>query len=159
MNQKCRSGAVLIATLCLCSLLSAQANTRTEADVRKVVQQFESGVNARDLSKIEPLMAADLVALENGHRNDGWVDFRDHHLVPEMKEPAPESKTELMKIKVSKDMAWAYTKTEMKMIPKTGDPVNMLLWSTYILEKRGKEWKIVLLDWSLRRLRPPAVAK
>ncbi len=146
----------VITLLVLAGFASAQADNRTDAEVRKIIQQFEAGVQARDLSKIEPLMAADLVALENGHRNDGWVDFRDNHLVPEMKEPAPEAKTELMRIKVSKDMAWAYTQTEMKVTPKTGDPVNMQLWSTYILEKRGQEWKIVLLDWSLRRLRPAA---
>jgi ketosteroid isomerase-like protein len=146
----------VISFLVLAGFAAAQATNRGEADVRKVISQFESGVQARDLSKIEPLMADDLVALENGHRNDGWADFRDNHLVPEMKEPAPESKTELVKIKVSKEMAWAYTKTEMKVSPKTGDPINMQLWSTYILEKRGPEWKIVLLDWSLRRLRPAA---
>ncbi|MEO5936861.1 MAG: nuclear transport factor 2 family protein [Terriglobales bacterium] len=146
--------AVLMAVLMLGGLAHAQTGHRGEADVRKTIQQFEDGLNKRDLSRIEPLMAPDLVALENGHRNDGWVDFRDHHLVPEMKEPAPESKTELVKVKVSKDMAWAYTKTEMKMAAKSGESVNMLLWSTYILEKRGKEWKIVLLDWSLRRLKP-----
>ncbi len=149
--------AGLISILILGGLASAQAGGRDkEADVRKIIHQFEAGLNQRDLSKIEPLMAADLVALENGHRNDGWVDFRDHHLVPEMKQPAPESKTELVKIKVSKEMAWAYTKTEMQMTAKAGDPVSMMLWSTYILEKRGKEWKIVLLDWSLRRLKPAA---
>lgn len=147
---------VVMAVLILTSLSSAQTGNRGEAKVRSVIHQFEEGLSQRDLSKIEPLMAADLVALENGHRNDGWVDFRDHHLVPEMKEPAPESKTELVKIKVSEDIAWAYTKTEMRMTAKAGDPVNMLLWSTYILEKRGKEWKIVLLDWSIRRLKPPA---
>ncbi len=148
--------AVVICALMLSGLSSAQPGSRGgEAEVRKVIHQFEEGLNKRDLSKIEPLMAADLVALENGNRNDSWVDFRDHHLVPEMKESAPESNTELVKIKVSKDMAWAYTKTEMQMTGKDGAKVNMLLWSTYILEKRGKEWKIVLLDWSIRRLRPP----
>ncbi|HUQ49146.1 MAG TPA: nuclear transport factor 2 family protein [Terriglobales bacterium] len=148
---------MLIAISCMVSLVSAQTTGPAgEVAVRRVIHQFEEGLSKRDLSKIEPLMAADLVALENGHRNDGWTDFRDHHLVPEMKEPAPESKTELVKIKVSKEIAWAYTKTDMQMAGKDGDKVNLLLWSTYILEKRGKEWKIVLLDWSMRRLKPAA---
>lgn len=155
MTTKTGNTAICIFVLLLSSLLSAQSRGG-EAEVRKVVDQFEAGLKQRDLSKIEPLMAADLVALENGHRNDGWVDFRDHHLVPEMKEPAPESKTEVLRVKASQDMAWAYTKTEMQMAGKDGDKINLLLWSTYILEKRGKEWKIVLLDWSMRRLKPPA---
>ena len=125
-----------------------------EAEVKRVVQQFEEGLNKRDLSKIEPLVEPDLVALENGHRNDGWADFRDNHLVPEMKEPAPPSKSELVKVKATPQMGWAYTKTEMTLTRKTGDKANALLWSVYVLEKREGHWRIVLLDWSLRVQRP-----
>jgi ketosteroid isomerase-like protein len=129
-----------------------------EAEVRRVVQQFEEGLNKRDLSKIEPLVAPEIVALENGHRNDGWADFRDNHLVPEMKEPAPPSKTEIIKVKATPQMAWAYTRTEMTLTLKTGEKANALLWSVYVLEKRGSQWKIVLLDWSLRVQRPAAAS-
>jgi len=157
MTTKSRNTTICIVVLALSSLLSAQSNKRgSEAEVRKIVDQFEAGLKQRDLSQIEPLMASDLVALENGHRNDGWVDFRDHHLIPEMKDPAPESQTELLRVRASQDMAWAYTRTAMQMAGKDGEKVSYELWSTYILEKRGKEWKIVLLDWSMRRLRPPA---
>ena len=125
-----------------------------EAEVKRVVQQFEEGLTKRDLPKIEPLVAPDMVALENGHRNDGWADFRDNHLVPEMKEPAPPSKSEIVRVKATPQMGWAYTKTEMTLTRKTGEKANALLWSVYMLEKRESQWKIVLLDWSLRVQRP-----
>lgn len=156
MKGATRSLLLCITALGLGSLTAAQTSSGTEKAVRGVVAQFEDGLKQRDLKKIEAVVADDLVALENGHRNDGWADFRDHHLVPEMKEPAPETKTEMMRLSVGSDMAWAYTKSEMQVTGKDGDKINLLLWSTYILEKRGKEWKIVLLDWSLRRIRPPA---
>lgn len=120
------------------------------------MQQFEKGLNDRDLKKIEAVVAEDLVAFENGHRNDGWAEFRDHHLVPEMKEPAPPSKSEFVKAKASDEIAWAYTKTDMKLTKKSGEQVDARLWSVYVLEKRKGEWKIVLLDWSFYVPRPGA---
>jgi ketosteroid isomerase-like protein len=125
-----------------------------EDSVRQAVEQFEKGLNERDLKQIEGVVAEDLVAFENGHRNSSWSDFRDHHLIPEMKEPAPPSKTELVSIKASDHMAWAYTKTDMKLTRKSGEHVEGRLWSIYVLEKRQGAWKIVLLDWSFFVPRP-----
>lgn len=161
MNRRLSLRAVLIAC-CLCGTLAAQTTTRgNDEAVRKVILQFEEGVKNRDLTKIEPLMADDLVAIENGHRNDGWADFRDHHLVPEMKEPAPEMKAEIMRVKATSQMGWGYTRNEWNTTRKNGETVTIQLWSTYIVGKRGKEWKIVLLDWSIRSFKPtpPAAAK
>lgn len=118
--------------------------------VRTLINNFELGLNERSIAKIEAVVASDLVVLENGHRNDGWPNFRDHHLIPEMKEPSPVTKSELVKLKTSSHMAWAYTKTEMQLTDKSGKSVDALLWSAYVLERRAGEWKIVFLDWSMR---------
>lgn len=120
--------------------------------VRQVVEQFEAALKARDLKKIESVMAEDLVALENGHRNDGWADFRDNHLVPEMQDPEPPSTREIIRVTATEKMGWAYSKTTLA-IPRAGKTVNAELWSVYILEKRGEAWKIVVLDWSMRTVR------
>ncbi len=129
-----------------------------EDEVRNVILRFEQGLAERDLSKIEPLMAADLVAFENGHRNDGWADFRDHHLVPEMKEPAPPMKSEVVRVVASPQMGWGYTRTDMTLTRKNGQKVQAVLWSVYVVEKRAEGWKLAMLDWSLRVL-PPAASK
>lgn len=125
-----------------------------ETEVRRVIQQFEQGLAEHNLAKIEPLMAPDMVAFENGHRNDGWQDFRDNHLVPEMKEPAPPSTSAIVKVTVTDKMAWGYTKTTMTLTRKSGEKVEATLWSVYVLEKRGGDWKIVALDWSFLVPRP-----
>jgi ketosteroid isomerase-like protein len=46
-------------------------------------------------------------------------------------------------------MGWAYRRTDLTLTRKTGEKVEALLWAVYVLEKRGGQWKIVLLDWSL----------
>lgn len=135
-------------------LHSTDAPVAPEEQVRAVIQQFEQGLRDRDLAKIESVVADDMVALENGHRNDGWKDFRDNHLLPEMKEPAPPSRSEIIKVTAGSEMAWGYTKTEMELTRRTGEKANATLWSVYVLEKRNAKWKIVMLDWSMRVLRP-----
>jgi ketosteroid isomerase-like protein len=127
--------------------------------VRKVIEQFEQGLAERNLAKIEPLMAQDMVAFENGHRNDGWADFRDNHLVPEMQEPAPPMKSEFVRVTATPQMGWGYTKTTMTLTRKGGEKVEAVLWSMYVLEKREGAWKIVALDWSFYVPRPSPPAK
>ena len=72
------------------------ADSSTTIEVRRVIQGFEQAVAARDIAKVEEVVAPDIVVFENGGRNEGWADFRDNHLVPEMKEAPPPSKTELI---------------------------------------------------------------
>ncbi len=152
-------GLVFTALLLLSPAAAQSAATSPEANVRRVIEQFEQGVAARDLSKIEPLMAADLVAFENGHRNDGWADFRDHHLVPEMKEPMPPARTEVLRVTATPHMGWGYTRTTMTLTRRDGSKVEATLWSVYVVEKRAEEWKIVVLDWSFHVPRPSPSAK
>jgi len=145
---------LVVATAAVAWLALYGQHRGPETEVRRVIQQFEQGLAERNLAKIEPLMAPDMVAFENGHRNDGWQDFRDDHLVPEMKEPAPPSTSAVLKVTVTDKMAWGYTKTTMTLTRKSGEKVEATLWSVYVLEKRGDGWKIVVLDWSFLVPRP-----
>lgn len=122
------------------------------AGVKGVIQQFHQAIERHDVAAIGALVSADVVVLENGHRNDGWPDFRDNHLIPEFKEPASPSKWEFVKVAASSEMAWGYTKQTIGVTGKDGKPGGYLVWSTYILQKAGPTWKVVLLDWSVRRL-------
>jgi ketosteroid isomerase-like protein len=146
-----RSGtAILLAVALIMIAAPASADDKAQAEVRKVVVEFEQALKDRNLAKIETLVADDLVALENGHRNNGWADFRDNHLVPEMKEPMPPSRSEVIKVVATPQMGWGYTRTDMTLTRKDGSKAQALLWSVYVLERRGTAWKIALLDWSLR---------
>ncbi len=123
-----------------------------EAGVKSVIQQFQQALERREVTAIEALVSPDIVVLENGHRNDGWADFRDNHLIPEFKEPAAPSKWEFVKVVVSSEMAWGYTKATIDVTGKDGKHAGYLVWSAYVLQKAGATWKVVLLDWSVRRL-------
>ena len=123
-----------------------------DSEVKNVIEKFQQAIERHDVTAIGILVSPDIVVLENGHRNDGWADFRDNHLVPEFKEPADPSKWEFVKVAVSSEMAWGYTKQTIDTTGKDGKHAGYLVWSAYVLRKSGTAWKVVLLDWSVRRL-------
>ena len=132
------------------AMLAAGGAQTTE--VEGVIRQFHQALERHDVAAIQALVSPDVVVLENGHRNDGWADFRDNHLIPEFKEPAAPSKWEFVKVAAGSEMAWAYTKETISATGKEGKPVGYLIWSAYVLQKAGPAWKVVLLDWSVRRV-------
>jgi ketosteroid isomerase-like protein len=129
----------------------AKADAGPEEAARDVVTRFERALQDRDLPGITALVADDIVVFENGYRNDGWQDFRDNHLLPEMKEPKHPAKGTSVKLRATPQMAWGYTRTELFANPGKPDIVTHVLWSVYVLELRRQGWKIVSLDWSIAK--------
>ena len=125
-----------------------------QAGVKSVIQQFHQALERHDVAAIEAVVSPDVVVLEDGHRNQGWADFRDNHLIPEFKEPAAPSKWEFVKVVTGAEMAWGYTKQTIDVTAKDGKHVGYLVWSAYVLQKAGPRWEVVLLDWSVQRLGP-----
>lgn len=149
-----RNAVLVLFSLITVLQIAMVAQPSKNSHAADVIRKFEQGLNHRSLAEIESVVASDVVVLENGRRNKGWVDFRDNHLVPELKEPASPIRSELIKIMPSDVLTWAYTKSELKLADRTGKPVDALLWTVYVLEKRNGDWKIVLLDWSMRISKP-----
>jgi ketosteroid isomerase-like protein len=145
MNLRNRLATILIVFAVLLSTAAAQT---AKSGPEQAIATFEQGLAERKVELIEKVVAPDLVVLENGGRNDGWADFRDNHLIPEMAEPAPAAKPELLKLSVKGEMAWAYTRTSFQST-RRGQKREVVIWSAYVLEKREGAWKIVLLDWSV----------
>jgi len=144
--------SLLVSLLVLSTTLHAADSADTE--VKNVVQRFHEALDRHDVVAIGALVSPDVVVFENGHRNDGWADFRDNHLIPEFKEPASPSKWEFVKVVTGAEMAWGYTKQTIDLTGKDGKHAGYLVWSAYVLQKAGSTWRVVLLDWSVRRLGP-----
>jgi ketosteroid isomerase-like protein len=122
-------------------------------EVKNVVQRFHEALDRHDVAAIGGLVSPDVVVFENGHRNDGWTDFRDNHLIPEFKEPASPSKWEFVEGRHQcRDGVGLYQTDDRG--DRDGKHAGYLVWSAYVLQKAGSTWKVVLLDWSARRLGP-----
>lgn len=150
MNRNIR---VLLVLLSAAFAFTSTPEGRSQDQVHATITRFEQGLEKRNLSQIASVVAPDIVVFENGGRNTGWIDFRDHHLIPEFHDPAPQMKTEFVKAEISGNMAWAYTRSELTE-EKAGKPLKLLLWSIYVLQKDAHSWKIHMLDWSIRRITP-----
>lgn len=144
-----RGTAILIVLL---SLLSAGAIGQVEGDqreVRSVISDFENALQTRSVEKIESLVSPDIVVFENGYRNEGWRDFRDRHLAPQFKASATQYRSEIVKVDVGPPMAWGYSRMTRAIIHDGNKRPDV--WAVYVLRKEANRWKIVVLDWSVRR--------
>jgi ketosteroid isomerase-like protein len=147
--NRCAVALVAVAVFSVAS--HAQVDAHPEAAARDVVARFERALQDHDVSAIAALVVDDIVVFENGHRNDGWQDFRDHHLVPEMQGPRHPVKGTPVKLRATPQMAWGYTRTEVFANLAKPRTVTHVLWSVYVLELRRDGWKIVSLDWSIAK--------
>ena len=142
----------IISGILLLCVVSVSANAQTDkvvGEVRSAVAAFEAALEAKDLAKIEKLVSTGIVVFENGYRNDGWQDFRDHHLIPEFKHSTGAFTSSIIKIDVSGDMAWAYSRMDRAHVPN--NPEQPDVWSVYVLRRESGAWKIAVLNWSVRR--------
>jgi len=103
-----------------------------------------------DTKTIEGLVSPDIVVFENGHRNDGWPDFRNHHLLPQFKASSEKYKTELVRVETTPRLAWVYSKMNRSYRSRRDDTPDV--WAIYILRKYAIGWRLAMVDWSVRRL-------
>ncbi|MEK7382311.1 MAG: hypothetical protein AAB262_03390, partial [Elusimicrobiota bacterium] len=78
-----------------------------EAAVRKVLADYRTAMEERSVAKLAAVVSDDLLVLEGTHKNDGWADYRDNHIGPEMAEWKEFKVTgpRLMKLEIRGDLA------------------------------------------------------
>ncbi len=150
-------GATLAVTAGFEELGAAQDPTDP---IREVLTRSATASERGDMAGMEKTWANDesVTVFESGHANYGWVDYRDHHLGPEMKE-MKNSKYTLsdIKVRVSGNTAWATFKYAISadIGPRHIDSGGL---GTAVLEKRGDEWRIVHWHSSAPRRAPTRAA-
>lgn len=114
--------------------------------VREVLMQSATAFERNDIATLNKVWANDesLTVFEQGHANYGWADYRDNHLLPEMRE-MKNTKYMLSDIKVKvagTTTAWATFKYAISA-DVDGRHVNGGGLGTAVLESRGGQWQIV----------------
>ena len=135
--------AALLTLLAFAGLASAQSND--EIQVREVLTQNTTAFAQNDMPTLDKIWANDeaVTVFENGSANYGWLDYRNNHLGPEMKEITnTKYSSSDVKVKISGKTAWATFKYAI-----SGDSDGRHFDSgglgTVILEKRNGKWVIV----------------
>lgn len=140
---------------------SATASAQTSDDEKAIVaviRQNAAAFAANDVATMDKIWAdsEDVIIFESGYADYGWKKYREHHLVPEMKEFS-NTKYEYtdIKAKVSGGLAYATMKYSLSADVKNRRVESAGL-ATAVLEKRDGGWKIVHFHTSAPRRNPQA---
>lgn len=138
---------------------TASAQGGNEKAVIEVLQQEAAAFEKGDVEALNKFWANDewVSIFESGGADIGWANYRDHHLIPEMKELKNTKHTlSDIRVRVAGKTAWATFKYSLAGdIKERHIDVNGL--GTAVLEERNGRWLIVHRHTSARR-RAPAPA-
>ncbi len=135
---------------------SARAHDDNEKAVREVLEQEAAAFEKGDIAALNKFWANDewVSVFESGGADIGWANYRDHHLIPEMKELKNTKHTlSDIKVRVAGKTAWATFKYSLSGdLKERHIDVNGI--GTAVLEERNGRWLIVHRHTSARRRAP-----
>ncbi len=120
-----------------------------------VLQEVFAATVRGDIAALDTLFAGDsLTIIEGAGINRGWADYRDHHLVPELKEMqltayAPRD----LDVHVTGAVAWITFAYSLRA-DVAGRTVDNIGRGTAILEFRDARWRVRHLQTAGRARRP-----
>ena len=128
-----------------------------ETTLKAFVEAYDRAFNAKDLNRLAAFYHPDVTIFEGGHVNTGWIDYRDNHIGPELKEMED---LQFAHVEVAPHVladGTAYVTSEYRLKTRVeGKPVDAEGLETLILVKGADgAWKIRHSHTSSRR-RPPA---
>lgn len=137
---------------------AAQAPAGDAASVAAWLQGYDAAFMARDLAKLGTFYHPDVTIYEGGGINNGWADYRDNHLGPELKAfqdlQFAHSNTRVTML-AGGDAAYATSRYIIKA--KMGDRlIDSEGLETLLLVKGPDGWKIRHSHTSSRPVRRPA---
>lgn len=135
-------------------IISAQ--TDEVKTVMDVMTREAAAVEKGDLAALDKIWAnsEDVTVFESGHANYGWMDYRNSHLAPELKEfKNTKYSFSDMKVKVDGKTAWATFKYSLAADMGTRKIQSGGL-GTAVLEQREGRWQIVHWHSSAPRRAP-----
>ncbi len=150
----------LISVLGSSPALAVEAGTTThESDssaVAAAISALFAAAERSDLVAMDTLYAgADLTIIEGSGINRTWVDYRDHHLAPELKEMKNfRYKPTEIEAHVSGNLAWAIFRYTLRAEIEARPSVDIVGRGTAILEKRKGKWVVRHTQTSGRPRRP-----
>ena len=146
----------------LAAAVSAGATQTADADTAAIeawLKEYDAAFNAKDLERLAGFYHRDVTIYEGGGINNGWADYRDRHLGPELKEfenlQFGHSNT---KVTVLPGGQSAYATSEYSIKAKMGERNidSSGLETLVLLKGTDGSWKIRHSHTSSRPARRPA---
>jgi ketosteroid isomerase-like protein len=153
------AGASRPAAVTKLSASAAGAQPNDAATVEAWLKTYDAAFNAKDLDKLATFYHPDVTIYEGGGINNGWIDYRDRHLGPELKSfedlQFGHSNTKVLVLPGGQS---AYATSEYAIKAKMGDrQLDSGGLETLVLVKNADGmWKIRHSHTSSRARRPQA---
>ena len=138
---------------------AGQSPDNEASAVEALLKGYDAAFNAKDLERLASFYHPDVTIYEGGGINNGWADYRDHHLGPELKAfenlQFGHSNTKVAVLPGGKS---AYATSEYSITAKMGDrQLDSGGLETLVLVKSADgTWKIRHSRTSSRPRRPQA---
>jgi uncharacterized protein (TIGR02246 family) len=152
---------VVVAALLVPVLAAAHEREQPSSDAAAIeawLKGYDAAFNAKDLEKLAAFYHPDVTIFEGGGVNNGWIDYRDRHLGPELKafENLQFGHTST-KATVLPGGQTAYVTSEYAIKAKMGErQIDSTGLETLVLVKAADgSWKIRHSHTSSRPARPP----
>ena len=153
------AGASRPAAVTKLSASAAGAQPNDVATIEAWLKGYDAAFNAKDLDKLATFYHPDVTIYEGGGINNGWIDYRDRHLGPELKsfEDLQFGHSNI-RVTVLPGGQSAYATSEYLIKAKMGERVlDSGGLETLVLVKAGDgTWRIRHSHTSSRARRPPA---
>lgn len=132
-----------------------QANDEART-IEAWLKGYDAAFNAKDLDKLATFYHPDATIYEGGGINNGWIDYRDGHLGPELKAFEDlQFGHRSLEVSVLPGGQSAYAKAEYFLKAKMGArEIDSTGLGTYVLIKGENGWKIRHSHTSSRPRRP-----
>lgn len=147
---------LLLAVALFISPAMAAETANETAAVKTVLDTYKKALEARDLTGVEGLFAADNEVIESGKVEGTYADYRDHHIGPELGHfDSFQFSDYVVKVRVEGALALA-TETYRYTIrlKNKPDPIERQGVATSVLRKSDGQWRIVSMHSSSRTPKP-----
>ena len=143
-------------TLCLAARVPAADET---TDIQRFIVDYDAAFNAKSVDRLAVFYHPDVTIFEGGGVNQGWADYRDHHLGPEMAEfltvTFAHSNTVVHVLGVDKRTAYVTSEYSLKVHMKERDENAGGLETLILLKGDDGAWRIRHSHTSSRRRPAP----
>lgn len=146
--------ALMVATGSLVTQVRTQAQA-SETQVLDLFKAYDAAFNARDIEKLATLYHKDVTIFEGAGINNGWADYRDNHLGPELKSFQDLQWAHTNIVVHSLGTTAAYVTADYTIKYKSGERmVDSGGIATHVLVKESGQWKIRHSMTAARRRAP-----
>jgi ketosteroid isomerase-like protein len=149
-------GLLFTLTLCLAARVSAADET---TDIQRFIVDYDAAFNAKSMDRLAVFYHPEVTIFEGGGVNQGWPDYRDHHLGPEMAEfltvTFAHSKVVVHVLGADKRTAYVTSEYSLKVHMKERDENAGGLETLILLKGDDGAWRIRHSHTSSRRRPAP----